>query len=140
MLRKPKRQTKLQNVVIKPPHRKVVVEWILSAWNDISCETIRKSFKSCALTTTALDGDEDDHIHRFKPKENPFVAIFGDVAEATPTEMLIDDDEEGDEEIDVLLWCIIMIWDFIRKMLLKVTQFNKPPVSNSAPSRLSPQR
>ena len=74
----------------------------LSAWNDISCETIRKSFKSCALTT-ALDGDEDDQIHCFKPKENPFVAILGDIAEATPTEMLIDEDEEGDEEIDVLL-------------------------------------
>ena len=53
-------------------------------------------------------------------------------------EILIDEDEEGDEEIDVLLRCII--WDFlIRKTLIKVTQFNKPPVSNSAPSRLSPQ-
>ena len=36
------------------------------------------------------------------PEENPFVAILGDIAEATPTEMLIDEDEEGDEEIDVL--------------------------------------
>ena len=55
----------------------------------------------------------------------------------TQAEILIDKDEEGDEEIDVLL-CII--WNYLtRKMLLKVTQFNKPPVSNSAPSRLSPQ-
>ena len=68
-----------------------------SVWNDISCETIRKSFKSCASTTTALDGDTDDHIHSFKPEENPFVAILGDIAEA------IDEDEEGDKEIDVLL-------------------------------------
>ena len=52
--------------------------------------------------TTALDGDEDDQIHCFKPKENQFVAILGDIAEATPTEMLIDEYEE----IDVLLWCI----------------------------------
>ena len=51
-----KKIKKLQNVVIKPPTRKVIVEWILSAWNDISCETIRKSFKSCALTT-ALYGN-----------------------------------------------------------------------------------
>ena len=70
-------------------------------WYDISCKTIRKSFKSCALTT-ALDGDKDDQIHCFKSEENQFVAILGD-AEATPTEMLIDEDEEGDEEIDVLL-------------------------------------
>ena len=60
-----KTQTKLQNVVIKP--QKVIVKWILSSWNDISCETIQKSFKSCALTT-ALDGDEDDQIHCFKPE------------------------------------------------------------------------
>ena len=106
MLRKPKKKKKLQNVVIKPRKaypRKVIVEWILSAWKYITCETIRKSFKSCALTTALDDWDEDDQIHCFKPAENPFVAILGDIAEATPTEMLIDEDEKGDEEIDVLL-------------------------------------
>ena len=49
------------------------------------------------------DGDENDQIHCFKPEENQFVPIFGDIAEATPSEMLIDEDEEGDKEIDVLL-------------------------------------
>ena len=110
-LRKPKK--KLQNVAIKPSPRKVIVEWILRAWNDISCEIIRKSFKSCALTT-ALDGDEDDQIQSFKPEENPFVAILGDIAEAIPTKMLIDEDEGGrrrDWCIIILLWCII--WDFL---------------------------
>ena len=63
----------------KASPQNVIVEWILRSWNDISCETIRKSFKSCALTT-ALDGDEDVQIQRFKPEENPFVAIFGDIA------------------------------------------------------------
>ena len=43
-----------------------------------------------------------------KPEENPFVAILGDISEATPTKMLIDEDEEGDEEID----CIIMVYYF----------------------------
>ena len=88
-------------MVKKPPPRKVIVEWILSAWNAISCETNRKSFKSCALTT-AIDGDEDDQIHCFKHEENAFVAILCITAEPTPTEMLINKDEEGDEEIDVL--------------------------------------
>ena len=54
-----------RNVVIKL--RNIIVEWILSAWNNTSCEAIRKSFKSCALTT-ALDGDENDQIHCFKLK------------------------------------------------------------------------
>ena len=48
--------------------------------------------------TTVLDGDEDGQIHCFKPEQNPFVAIWVDIAE-----MLVDEDEEGDEEIDVLL-------------------------------------
>ena len=89
------------NYRMKPPPRKVIVEWILSAWNDISCETIRKSFKSYVDNCTRWD--EDDQIHCFKPEKNPFIAILGDIAEATPTEMLIDEDEEGDKEIDVLL-------------------------------------
>ena len=96
------KKNKLKNAVIKPPTRKVIVEWLLNAWNDISCESIRMVLKSCALTT-ALVGDEDDQIHCFKPEENLFVPILGDIAEATPTEMLIDGDKEGDEEIDVLL-------------------------------------
>ena len=49
-----------------------------------------------------MDGDEEDQIHCFKHAESPFVAVLGDIAEATPTEMLIDEDEGGDEEIDVL--------------------------------------
>ena len=102
MLRKPNKQAKITELVIKLPPRNDIVEWILRAWNDISCETIRKSFNSCALTT-ALDWDEDVLIQRFKPEENLFVAIFGDIAEATPTKTLIDEDVEGDEAIDVLL-------------------------------------
>ena len=50
---------------------------------------------SYLVLSTALDGD--DQIHCFKPEENPFVAILDVIAEATPTEMLIDEDEEGDE-------------------------------------------
>ena len=53
--------------------------------------------------TTALDGDEDDQIHCFKLEENPFVVILDVIAEVTPTEMLVHEDEEGDEKIDVLL-------------------------------------
>ena len=74
--------------------------------------------------TTALDGDEDDKIHCFQsnqpchtglgmlkeqmkiieePEKNPFVPSLGDIAKTTPTEILIDEDEERDEEIDVLL-------------------------------------
>ena len=53
--------------------------------------------------------------------------------------MLIDEDEEGDEEIDIVLFDYFLT----RRILIKVTQFNqgtlkfnKPPVSNRTPSRL----
>ena len=93
---KQKKTTNLQNVVLKP--RKIIVEWILSA--------IRKSFKSCALIT-ALDGDENDQSHCFQ------------------AEILIDEDEEGDEEIDVLSRCItfkgrnLLRKKFLRKKFLR---------------------
>ena len=38
-----------------------------------------------------------------EPEENQSVPSLGDIAETTATEILIDEDEEGDEEIDVLL-------------------------------------
>ena len=56
---------------------------------------------------TTLVGDDDDQIHCFKPEENQLVAILGDIAEETTTEMLIDEDEEGDEEIDVYYYDIL---------------------------------
>ena len=49
----------------------------------------------------------DDQIHCFTPEENQFVANLGDIAEATPTDMLIDEDEEGDEEIDVYYYDVL---------------------------------
>ena len=72
----------------------------------VRIQTIRKSLKSNALITT-LVGDDDDQIHSFKPEENQLVAILGDIAEATTTEMLIDEDEEGDEEIDVYYYDVL---------------------------------
>ena len=66
------------------------------------CHAKQSESHSNLTLTTALDGDDDDQIHFFKPEENPFVAILGDIAEATPTEMLIDEDEEMDYYYDVL--------------------------------------
>ena len=57
LLRYEKKKKKKKKIVVKKP-RKIIVEWILSAWNNISYEAIRKSFKYFALTT-ALDGDEE---------------------------------------------------------------------------------
>ena len=36
-----------------------------NSWDSISSDTVKNSFKSCAITT-ALDGSEDSSIHCFK--------------------------------------------------------------------------
>lgn len=42
----------------------LLVTWIISAWQEITPEMIRKSFKDCGIINTC-DGSEDDLIHCF---------------------------------------------------------------------------
>ena len=107
---------------LKPPPRRTIVNWILEAWEKIGPETIKTSFKSCALNL-ATDGSEDDLIHCFKEKEpckagreilksqlsilsekdvDPFEIEENDVATAGPEFLMVDSDHEKDEEIDIL--------------------------------------
>ena len=107
---------------LKPPPRRTVVSWILEAWEKLSSEIIRKSFKECALNLKT-DGTEDGLIHCFKEKEpcqaekeilnsqksiltekatDPFNINEKDVAIATPEFLTVDeDDDEADEDIDI---------------------------------------
>ena len=50
---------------MKPPSRSLLCKWIKEAWSSISEETIKNSFRTCAITTNT-DGSDDDHIHCFK--------------------------------------------------------------------------
>ena len=108
---------------LKPPPRHTIVKWILKAWEQISPETIKTSFKSCALNL-AIDRAEDEKIHCFKEGQpchkgkeilesqlsiltekdiDPFFQIDvneSDVVEATPEFLMIDSDLEDDEDID----------------------------------------
>ena len=43
---------------MRPPPRKTIVNWVLTAWSRLSVDVIVKSFKSCALNL-AVDGSED---------------------------------------------------------------------------------
>ena len=54
--------------------------------------------------------------------------------------MVIDEDEEGQKKF-MYRYDVLFEISISEKLilLLKVTQFNNPPVSNSTPSRLSPQ-
>ena len=50
---------------MKAPPRRVIVEWILEAWNSLSKDVIKSSFKSCGLNIS-VDGSEDHLIHCFR--------------------------------------------------------------------------
>ena len=49
---------------LKEPRREII-KWILEAWDELLCESIKRSFVSCALAT-AMDGSQDDEIHCLK--------------------------------------------------------------------------
>ena len=109
---------------LKPPPRRTIVKWILKVWEQISPETIKTSFKLCALNV-AIDGAEDEKIHYLKEGQpchkgkeilesqlsiltkkdiDPFLQIDingSDVVEATPEFLMIDSDHEDDEDIDI---------------------------------------
>ena len=53
---------------MKAPPRRVIVEWILEAWNSLSNDVIKSSFKRCGLNTS-VDGSEDHLIHCFKDNQ-----------------------------------------------------------------------
>lgn len=50
---------------MKAPSRSLLCEWVKSSWEAISSETIKKSFRTCAITLP-LDGSQDEEIHCFK--------------------------------------------------------------------------
>ena len=92
------------------------MNWILDSWTQLSSEITCKSF------TSAIDGSDDNDIHCFKEKqpshaglemlaeqtelatgqeENPFQVDPDEITEAAPQELIVDEDEEGDSDIDI---------------------------------------
>ena len=107
---------------LKAPPRRSIIKWILDAWSALPSEMIGNSFMHCGLNLPA-DGSLDDRIHCFKEKQtcaqgrellrsqlsiidenhiDPFQATESDVEEAYAPCQLLDPDEEGDEDIDIL--------------------------------------
>ena len=105
---------------MKAPPRRVIVEWILEAWNSLSKDVIKSSFKSCGLNIS-VDGSGDHLIHCFKDdqtcsmgaerlqvimastieddRENPLSLLEdSDVEEAA---LVVDSDDETDDLSDI---------------------------------------
>jgi len=114
---------------MKPAPRRMVVEWIINAWQKLSKDLIIDSFKGCALNIKT-DGSEDGKIHCFKENKpceagaellknqtmllndplneidaNPFDPTESDVEDANVSFNLLDEDADedfDDDFVDVL--------------------------------------
>ena len=51
---------------MRPPTRRLLVQWIVDSWQSLQQQLIIDSMKSCAITV-APDGSEDNQIGCFKP-------------------------------------------------------------------------
>ena len=107
---------------MKAVPRRLVVEWMIKSWQDISNKTLAKSIKSGGVAL-AIDGTQDDLISRFKKgkkcaagkalltqmlnlndknlHENPFEISEEDMATAAPCNV-IEEDEDDDIELDIM--------------------------------------
>ncbi|KAL2102513.1 hypothetical protein ACEWY4_001681 [Coilia grayii] len=52
----------------RAPARRLLVAWVLKAWDELNTELVKKSFKVCGLTVAPV-GSEDHFIHCFKEGE-----------------------------------------------------------------------
>ncbi|KAG1968293.1 pogo transposable element with KRAB domain [Pimephales promelas] len=86
---------------MRAPARRLLLDWVLKAWEKLDTERLKNSFKVCGLTV-ASDGSEDHLIHCFKEgepcasgRELLAQARQAELAEASEEE---DEMEESDEE------------------------------------------
>ena len=114
------KETEAKN--LKAPPRRRIIKRILNVWSALPSDMIKKSFMHGDLNLPA-DGSLDNHIHFFNEKQpcvqdrellrlklsiidenhlDPLRATESDVEEACEPCQLLDPDEEGDENIDIL--------------------------------------
>ena len=95
---------------MKPPFRKLIIEWVLDAWSQLSKENITKLFKCCCLNL-ANDGMEDEFIHFFKKgqpckagrqKLNSQLSILVDESDVVNPLISPTDEEDANKEMSVI--------------------------------------
>lgn len=53
---------------LRPPEKKLCLEWVKIAWSKVTTEVVIHSFKACGISNNT-NGDEDGMIHCLKPGE-----------------------------------------------------------------------
>jgi hypothetical protein len=95
---------------LRAPTKKLLIDWIVTAWNELDISMIVKSFKSCGLTNN-LDGTEDEQIHCFKVGHDcrngwTLLQDLRNAEYALENEIELDEEEDEDqtEENEVVIY------------------------------------
>ena len=91
---------------MKPVPRKLVVEWLIKSWLEISSETLTKSMKSCDLAL-AIDGTQDDLISCFKEGEK--CAAGKDLLKTQMSNLNDKNLHENSFEISEEVWLLLLL-------------------------------
>ncbi|KAK0134673.1 TBC1 domain family member 13 [Merluccius polli] len=84
---------------MRAPARRLLVAWVLKAWDQLDAALVKNSFKVCGLTVAA-DGSEDHLIHCFKEGE-PCASgreLLSQARQGEVVEIGEGEEEEGDDE------------------------------------------
>ncbi|KAK0155316.1 Pogo transposable element with KRAB domain [Merluccius polli] len=84
---------------MRAPARRLLVAWVLKAWDQLDAALVKISFKVCGLTVAA-DGSEDHLIHCFKEGE-PCASgreLLSQARQGELVEIGEGEEEEGDDE------------------------------------------
>ena len=88
----------------RPPPMDTYLQWVIDAWEGLSADLIRASFKSCGITNN-VDGTEDELVHCFKPHgpipEGLQVLKAQTIADVQPP-VAIPEDEHDEQEVQML--------------------------------------
>ena len=77
---------------LKCPSRQDVLNWVSAAWESVSSDIIKKSFKQCGISC-ALDGSENGEFH----PELSLAFNSTDVTSEEIRDLIFDSDDSGDD-------------------------------------------
>ena len=86
----------------RPPSKDLVMQWVKEAWESLSAEIVRKSFKKCGITS-AMDGTEDDQLFCSDTEEesDPFEDVpVEEHTTADPVQLDTDEETDSCTEVD----------------------------------------
>ncbi len=84
---------------VRAPSKFICVQWVKEAWDSVSSDIIKKSFRACGISVST-DGTEDGEVHCMKEAEVAFPAreIVKEATAALLQPQQQDQDEDTEDD------------------------------------------